>query len=228
MGGKTQGDAKKAVEILPGSALLRCTRISGQVPRRGKVLHMKTIQAKERAAGLMMAALVSAAMGAAASFLVLWDNPQAAELTPVPILYASNIVLSVVLGLVTARVLPLGKWGRALAGKAHANPPGLPFTLLNAVPLAVGNTVLLSLALSFLGVFTARSHAPAEAVAQMPPLPVMWLGSWGKLLLPTLLASYVISVVLSPIAAAVGLNRPSGGEEQAAQERTGGTGRSGT
>ncbi|HAV91010.1 MAG TPA: hypothetical protein DCW44_07035 [Eubacterium sp.] len=43
-----------------------------------------------------------------------------------------------------------------------------------------------------------RSKAPASAVADMPPLPIMWLGSWGKLLIPTLILSYVLSVLLSP------------------------------
>ena len=52
----------------------------------------------------------------------------------------------------------------------------------------------------------ARSHAPAEALAHMPPFPVMWLGSWAKLLLPTLIVSYILAVVLSPIVSqAVGM-----------------------
>ena len=51
-----------------------------------------------------------------------------------------------------------------------------------------------------------RSHAPAEALANMPPFPVMWLGSWAKLLLPTLIASYLLAVILSPIVSqAVGM-----------------------
>jgi nucleoside recognition membrane protein YjiH len=71
--------------------------------------------------------------------------------------------------------------------------------LINSIPLSVGNTIIVSLVCSIVGVLMARSHAPAEALAQMPPFPVMWLGSWAKLLLPTLIVSYILAVVLSPI-----------------------------
>ena len=168
------------------------------------------MEKKERAVGLTMTVLVSAAMGAVASYLVLKTNPQAAVAVSAPVMYGSNIVLSVILGLVISLVIPLGKLGRVLAKKANANPPGIGFTLLNALPFAVGNTALISLALSFLGVFMARSHIPAEALARMPPLPVMWLGSWVQLLLPTLVASYAVSVILSPVVSSIaGLGKPS-------------------
>ena len=53
----------------------------------------------------------------------------------------------------------------------------------------------------------ARRGAPSEALAHMPPLLAMWLGSWAKLLLPTLLVSYLLSVPLSPkISDIVGLS----------------------
>ena len=164
---------------------------------------------KNRAMHTAMSVLISAAMGVVASYLVLKTNPQAAAATPAPMMYMSNIVLSVVLGLVSAAVLPLGKWGRGLADKAHAKPPSLAFQLLNSVPLALGNTLFVSLTLSFVGVFMGRRGAPAEAVAHMPPLPVMWLGSWAKLLLPTLCVSYLLSVLLSPVVAKLlGLGGP--------------------
>lgn len=159
---------------------------------------VKDMKKKTRSMNITMTVLMSAAMGAIASYLVLKTNPQAAAATPAPMMYASNIIMSVILGFISALVLPFGKWGRGLANKAKAKPSSFKFTLLNSIPLAVGNTVVLSLILSFLGVFMARRGAPAQAVAQMPPLPVMWLGSWAKLLLPTLLASYVLSVILSP------------------------------
>ena len=175
---------------------------------------MKNMQKKERAMNLTMTVLVSAAMGAIASYLVLKTNAQAAASTPAPVMYSSNIALSVILGLVVSFVLPLGKLGRALAKKANANPPGIGFTLLNALPLAIGNAALISFALSFLGVFMARSHIPAEALSHMPPLLVMWLGSWAQLLLPTLVASYALSVVLSPVVSfIVGLNKPFDSEK---------------
>ncbi len=156
---------------------------------------------KNRVMHTAMTVLISAAMGVVASWLILGSNPQAAASTPAPMMYACNIVLSVVLGIVSAAVLPFGKWGRGLANRAHAKPPGLAFNLLHSIPLAAGNTVFISLVLSFVGAFMARRGAPAEAVAHMPPLLSMWLGSWAKLLAPTLCVSYLLSVLLSPVVA---------------------------
>ena len=124
---------------------------------------------------------------------------ESASQAPALISYGTNIVLSVILGLLIALLLPFGKWGRKLADKAGAKPPAFKFTLLNAIPLAVGNTILISLALSAFGVWQARSNAALEALAHMPPFLVMWLPSWAKLLLPTLVASYLVSVILSPV-----------------------------
>ena len=163
---------------------------------------------KERAMGLVMAIIISIAMGALAAFLVMKGNPEATKTTPVPVMYISNILLSVVVGIVVALVLPLGKLGRNLAEKAHAKPPAMKFTLINAIPIAVGNTLIISLIVSFFGVFMARSKAPENIVKDMPPLPVMWLANWGKLLIPTLVVSYLLSVLLTPIVAkAIGLTK---------------------
>ncbi|MBR1797486.1 MAG: hypothetical protein IJ757_05705 [Clostridiales bacterium] len=166
---------------------------------------------KELLMGIIMSVIISAVMGALASFLILRSNPQAAQGTPVPMMYLTNILLSVVVGVIVALVIPLGKLGRGLASKAGANPPSLKFNLLNSLPLSVGNTLIVSLILSLVGVVSARGKMPPEALAQVPPLPVMWLGSWAKLLIPTLVASYVISVVLSPlISRLVGIGGPGG------------------
>ena len=160
---------------------------------------VKDMKKKERLMGLIMSIIMSAAMGALASFLVLKSNPQAAMGMPVPVMYISNILVSVTVGIIVCFVIPLGKLGRALAKAAHANPPGFKFTLLNSIPMAVGNSIIVGLVVSFFGVFMSRIKAPAEAVAQMPPLPIMWLGSYARILLPTLIVSYLLSVILSPL-----------------------------
>lgn len=167
---------------------------------------VKDMKKKERTMGLIMAIIISLAMGILVAFLIPKINPQAAESQPVAIRYISNILLSVTVGIIVAFVVPLGKMGRSLAAKAGANPPSFKFTLINSIPLSAGNTIIVSLVCSLVGVLMGRSHAPAEALANMPPFPVMWLGSWAKLLLPTLIASYVLAVVLSPIVSqAVGM-----------------------
>ena len=92
----------------------------------------------------------------------------------------------------------------------------LKFILLNAIPMAVGNTVIISLVVSLLGVISARLKVPAEVLSTMPPMPVMWLGTWAKLLLPTLAASYILSAILSPlISKALGLGGPGAGNPPA-------------
>lgn len=160
--------------------------------------NVKDMQKKSKKMSVVMSVIISAAMGAIAAYLTLKTNPQAAEATPVKAMYISNILMSVVVGLLVSSILPLGKWGRGLASKAKAEPSSFKFTLLNCLPISVGNTLIVSLIVSFFGVFMARSKVPAAALANMPPLPVMWLGSWAKLLLPTLIASYLLAVILSP------------------------------
>lgn len=154
---------------------------------------------KERLVGIIMSIIISAVMGVVSAALVIKNNPEAVKYTPVVMLYISNIALSIVIGVIIALVIPLGKLGAMLARKANANPPGIKFFLLNAIPNSVGNTLIISLILSFVGVLTARMKLPAEALSQLPPFAVMWLGNWLKLLLPTLLISYVLSVLLSPL-----------------------------
>ena len=164
---------------------------------------------KELKMGIIMAVIISAAMGVLATFIVIRNNPQAAEVTPVPVMYISNIILSIVIGVIVALAVPLGKLGQKLAKKFDAVPPSLKFTLINAVPISIGNTLIIGFILSGLGVYNGRSHAPAEALANLPPFYIMWLGSFLQLLLPTLIVSYVISVLISPvISRAVGLGGP--------------------
>ena len=160
---------------------------------------VKDMKKKERLMGLIMAIIISLAMGILVAFLIPKISPQAAESQPVAIRYISNILMSVITGIIVAFVIPLGKLGRGLAAKAGANPPSFKFTLLNSIPLAVGNTLIVSLVCSFVGVLSGRSHASPEALAHMPPFPIMWLGNWAKLLLPTLLVSYILAVILSPV-----------------------------
>ena len=154
---------------------------------------------KERLVGIIMSIIISAVMGVVSAALVIRNNPEAVKYTPVEMLYITNIALSIVIGVIVSLVIPFGKLGSMMARKANANPPGIKFFAINAIPISVGNTLIISLILSFVGVLTARMKLPAEALSQLPPFAVMLLGNWFKLLLPTLLISYVLSVLLSPL-----------------------------
>lgn len=167
---------------------------------------------KERLVGLIVSVFVSAAMGLVSAILVTTTNPDSLRAHSSALIYASNIILSIILGIVISLFIPLGKLGASLARKAGAYPPSMKFIFINAIPNSVGNTFLISLILSFVGVFTARMKIPADILPTLPPFPVMWLGSWVRLLLPTLVISYILSIILAPIVARiVGFKGPEAG-----------------
>lgn len=149
---------------------------------------------QERTIGIIMAIIISVAMGIVAS-VVVSRNP-GAKLPPFPIFCLINVAESVVVGIIAALLIPLGKLGHMLTVKAKATPPSLKFTLLNSLPMAVGYSVIVSAIISFINVAQAHSKIPAE---QAPPLFAMWFGSWGPLLIPSILISYVLSILLAPI-----------------------------
>lgn len=158
---------------------------------------------KGRLVGFIMSMIISVVMGIVSSILVIYTNPNSLEAHSAGYIYASNITLSLILGVIIACIIPLGKLGEKLAHKANAVPPGMKFILLNAIPNAFGNTLIISFILSFVGVLTARMKLPEETLIHLPPFPVMWLGNWIKLLIPTLILSYVLSVVLAPLVARI-------------------------
>lgn len=164
---------------------------------------------KERTVNLIMAVIMSAAMGIFAAFLVRhgMNTQELSSLPPAPVMYITNALESIFFGVIFTLILPMGKWGRDLASKAGAVPPSLKFHLLNCLPVSVISALLVSLPVCLINILQARSHIPAELA---PPLIPMFLGSWAKLLLPTTIVSYVISLLISPIVVkAVGLNIPS-------------------
>jgi len=185
--------------------------INCEEPKRERTV--KDMKKKERLMSLIMAIIISAAMGIVATFLVRLFNAQAKN-SPLIVMLLMNVTLSIVLGVIISLVLPLGKLGRKLAAAAHANPPSFKFTLLNSLPISIINTVIIGFLLSGLGIFMARMgirrsappEAAAAALASMPPFPVMWMISFFEILIPTMVISYLLAVILSPIISqAVGL-----------------------
>lgn len=166
---------------------------------------------KDRLTGMILSLIISIAMGIVSALLITTTNPNILSAHSAFYIYATNILLSLVIGFLVTLLLPFGKLGAALARKANAAPLSIKFILINAIPHSVGNTIIISLILSFFGVFTARMKIPVEALSTLPPFHIMWLGSWIRLLLPTLLISYTLSVLLAPVVARlVGLGKPGG------------------
>ena len=158
---------------------------------------------QERTIGLIMAVIISVAMGIVAS-VVIHKSPNA-QTPPFPLFCLINVVESVIVGIIVSLVIPLGKLGQGLARKAKATPPSFQFNLLNSIPLSFGNSVIVSAIVSFINVVQAHAKIPAD---QAPPLLAMWFGSWGPLLVPSIVISYVLAVLLAPVV--VGIVRKSG------------------
>ena len=171
---------------------------------------MDNMRKKERLVNIIMATVLSAFMGAVACFVMRTGmNEEQLSSNPAFIMYLSSILESIIVGVFLVIVIPFGKWGRMLAGKFGANPPGMKFTCLNSIPVSVGSAVLVSCAVSFINVFIAHSKIPADAA---PPLLAMWFPNWLKLLLPSIIISYILSIIISPIVVkAVGLGGPPKG-----------------
>lgn len=149
---------------------------------------------QERRISLIMSVVMSIVMGIIAS-VVISRSPNV-QLPPFPLFCLINIVESVVVGVLVAWLIPLGKLGQAFCKKAGAVPPSLKFNLLNSIPLSLGNSVIVSAVVSFVNVAQAHSKIPAP---QAPPLMAMWMGGWWPLLIPSILISYVLAVVISPL-----------------------------
>lgn len=172
---------------------------------------MDNMKKKEFMVGLIMMLILSVAMGALASFLVLKSmTPKARVASPsAPVMYLLNIVESVIAGFIVMLIIPLGKLGRLLAAKCHAFPPSFKFVLINCLPLSIGNAVLVSAAVSFINIAQAHSKIPADAA---PPLMAMWFPQWFRLLFVSILVSYILAVIISPLVTKlVGVGRPPEG-----------------
>ncbi len=182
---------------------------------RGEVVRkVKDMKKKERLVNIIMAIVISAIMGAIFAFITRNNvDPRALEsMPPAPVYYLISILESITVGVILALIIPMGKMGRALAAKAGATPPSMKFTLLNSIPFALINAILISAICSFIGIATSYSHIGDP---NKPAMMVMWLGNWVKTLPVSILVSYVLSVLISPfVVQAVGLGGPPTGGDQ--------------
>lgn len=168
---------------------------------------MDNMRKKERLVNIIMATILSAFMGAVACFVMRSGmSDEQLSSSPAFVMYLSSIFESIIIGVFLVIVIPFGKWGRMLAGKFGANPPGMKFTCLNSIPVSVGSAILVSCSVSFINVFFAHSKIPSDVA---PPLLVMWFPNWLRLLIPSIVISYVLSIIISPfIVRAAGLGGP--------------------
>ena len=126
----------------------------------------KIMQKKEKKVNIIMAVVMSLVMGLFFAFLAR-HNAGAKELEsmpPAPIMFITSALEAIIAGLIVALILPLGKAGRAMAGKFNAEPPSMKFTLINSIPLAVVNAVICSAVCSFISIAdekdSLRIHLP--------------------------------------------------------------------
>lgn len=153
---------------------------------------------KERLINIIMAVIISAVMGLLFAYIARHRAlPQAVQaMPPAPVMYITSVVESIIVGVIVALVIPMGKLGRGLAAKFNAAPPSMKFNLLNSIPFAVINAIIVSAICSFISIAQAHSHIPA---GQAPPLFIMWIGQWLKLLPLSIIVSYVLAIIIAPL-----------------------------
>ena len=179
-------------------------------------INMEEMKKKERLVNLIMAVIMSAVMGITFALIARKSStPQALQsMPPLPVMLISSLVESIIVGIIVALVIPMGRMGRSLAEKFDATPPSLKFNLINSIPFAVINAVLVSAICSFISIAQSHSHMvksgmPADIV---PPLFIMWFGSWIKTLPLSIVVGYVIAIIIAPfVIKAVGLGGPPEG-----------------
>ena len=166
---------------------------------------------KEKLVNIIMAIVISILMGILFAFISRNNaDPKALEsMPPAPVAYLISILESVTVGVILALIIPMGRWGRALCKKTGVNPPGFKFTLVNCIPFALTNAILISIICSLIGVATSYGYI---ADPNKPPMLAMWLGNWIKTLPISIVVSYILSIIISPIVVkAVGLGGPPKG-----------------
>ncbi len=182
----------------------------------------KEMKKKERLVSIIMAVIISVCMGILFAFITRSTaEPKALEnMPPAPVAYLLSVLESVTIGVILALLIPMGRMGRSLAAKAGATPPSLKFTLINGIPFAVINAVVISAICSFIGIATSYGK---NMDPNKPSLIAMWFGNWIKSLPFGILVGYVLAVIIAPfVVKAVGLGGPPAGGPPAGRPPVGG------
>ena len=182
----------------------------------------KEIKKKERRVNLIMAICMSIVMGILFAFITRNNaDPKMLEnMPPAPVTYLTTLLESITVGVIIAFIIPMGKIGRALSAKCGAYPPSLKFTLLNSIPFAVINSIVVGAVCSFIGIATSYGK---NMDPNKPPLMKMWFSNWISTLWIAILVSYVVAVIISPLVVrAVGLGGPPVGGPPAGGPPVGG------
>lgn len=166
---------------------------------------------KEKKVNLIMAIIMSACMGILFAFVARKNaSPQALQsMPPAPVMVLTSVIESIIVGVIVAFVIPMGKMGMALSSKFGARPGTFKFTAINSLPFAVINAILVSAVCSFISIAKSHASMPPD---QAPPLLMMWLANWLKTLPLSIIVSYILAIIISPLVVrAVGLGGPPEG-----------------
>jgi ferredoxin-NADP reductase len=157
-----------------------------------------TMDQRKKKVGLIMTLIMSIMMGIVATIISRSGMPPQALATapPLPAMMFSNVLMSLVVGIIIWLIIPSARWGNALVAKAKALPGTFKFTALNCLPISAVNSVIISMVVSFINV--SQSHAQIPA-AFAPPLGAMWFGAWIKMLPVMLIIAYITAIIVSPL-----------------------------
>jgi len=157
-----------------------------------------TLDQRKKKVGLVMTLIMSIMMGIVATLISRSGMPPQALATapPLPVMMLSNVLMSVVVGILIWLIIPSAKWGGALVAKAKAFPGTFKFTALNCLPISAVNSIIISMVVSFINVSQSHAQIPAGFA---PPLGAMWFSAWIRMLPLMLVIAYITAMIVSPL-----------------------------
>ena len=160
---------------------------------------------------LIMAMIVATPMGAFAAYLVagntsewllktsklLVDN----QVYPME-LYTTNLIWSIILSILVTILMPFRIISRRLTLRAGAESPSIKYCFLYALPIALGNTIVIDLFLCLIDVLRIRD-IPWEDLQYLMSFEIMWFDHFFVIFLPTLILSYLFYVLFGFVLAVI-------------------------
>ena len=154
---------------------------------------MSTKKNTDQSVRIIVSVIMSIAMGLVSSIFVA-QNPSA-KIPPFPVFCLLNITESIVAGIFVALFIPLQKISEALVKNIKSGRSSAKYGLLYAIPLAIGNGLIVSGCVSFINIAVAHSRMDIES---RPPILLMWTSSWLPIIIPTTIIAYCLSLFFTP------------------------------
>ena len=155
---------------------------------------MERKREKQKTAITIVMIVMALAMGVLAA-VIISRNPRSN--TPAfPIFCVSNMFEAVAAGIILAQVIPFEKIGKWVEKMSNAKYPTFRFILFNSIPFALISSLIVNAIVCLVNIMMARSSIPAD---QAPPFLMMYLSTFGPLIVPSIIMCYVIAILVTPL-----------------------------